>query len=77
MKRDMDLIRLILLKLEGKENVNSDLAEYTKNQVNYHKALLLEAGLAEGSKPKYSMSGGQLFQNFITDYRRASFPEFR
>ncbi|HEX8174068.1 MAG TPA: DUF2513 domain-containing protein [Pyrinomonadaceae bacterium] len=46
MRRDFELIRLLLLELEGDESVN--LSAYTGDQVNYHKALIKEAGLAEG-----------------------------
>ena len=46
MKRDMDLIRFLLLDIEGEEK--PDLSQFAKEQLNYHKALLIEAGLAEG-----------------------------
>ena len=46
MKRDLDLIRLILLDLEKEEEVS--LAAYSDAQITYHKALAYEAGLAEG-----------------------------
>jgi hypothetical protein len=46
MKRNMDLIRLLLLQLEGEEK--PILADYTKEQILYHKRLLIEAGLAHG-----------------------------
>lgn len=46
MKRDFELVRLLLIELEGEETV--DLSSYTAEQVNYHKALVKEAGLAEG-----------------------------
>ena len=42
----MDLIRLLLLDVEGEEK--PDLSVYSKEQLNYHKALLIEAGLVEG-----------------------------
>lgn len=47
MKRDFDLIRLLLIQIEGEEKVN--LSEYTEDQIKYHKALLIEAGLADGN----------------------------
>ncbi|HEX8190159.1 MAG TPA: DUF2513 domain-containing protein [Pyrinomonadaceae bacterium] len=47
MKRDFDLVRLILLELEKDETV--DLSPYTQEQINYHKALVKEAGFAEGT----------------------------
>ena len=46
MKRDFELIRSLLIELEGAESV--DLSSYTEEQVNYHKALIKEAGFAEG-----------------------------
>ena len=49
MKRDFELIRKLLLEIEGEK---VDLSSYTEDQILYHKALLLEAGLAEG-KPHY------------------------
>ncbi len=50
MKRDFELIRKLLLDIEGEE---VDLSPFTEDQILYHKALLLEAGLAEGPKPHY------------------------
>lgn len=47
MKRDMNLIRLILLDVEGEEEV--DLSSYTEEQIGYHRWLLINAGLAEGT----------------------------
>ena len=46
MKRDLDLIRKILLSIEsGKEE---DLSDYAPEVCNYHRALVIEAGLALG-----------------------------
>ncbi|MGA2140057.1 MAG: DUF2513 domain-containing protein [Verrucomicrobiia bacterium] len=42
----MDLIRLLLIHYEGEEK--PDLSGYTRDQLNYHRNLLLEAGLAHG-----------------------------
>ena len=47
MKRDMNLIRLILLETEG-EVPKPDLSAYTEDQRVYHSALLIEAGLIDG-----------------------------
>lgn len=47
MKRDMDLIRLLLLDKEGEDLVN--LSKYTDEQIKYHLALLIEAELMEGN----------------------------
>jgi hypothetical protein len=47
MKRDFELVRKLLIELEGEDSV--DLSPYTKEQVNYHKALIKEAGFAEGT----------------------------
>ena len=46
MKRDMDLIRLILLNVEGEEEI--DLSLYTQEKIGYHSWLLSDAGLVEG-----------------------------
>ncbi len=47
MKRDMNLIRLLLFHVEGEEP-KSDLSSYTQEQRVYHSALLIEAGLVAG-----------------------------
>ncbi len=47
MKRDMNLIRLLLLETEG-EDPKPDLSTYTEDQQVYHSALLIEAGLIDG-----------------------------
>ena len=47
MKRDMNLIRLQLLETEG-EDPKPDLSAYTEEQLVYHSALLIEAGLVHG-----------------------------
>ena len=47
MKRDMSLIRLLLLETEG-EDPKPDLSAYTEEQRVYHSALLIEAGLVHG-----------------------------
>ena len=46
MQKDLDLIRLLLFELEGEESV--DLSDYSTEQLNYHKALVVDAGFAEG-----------------------------
>ena len=48
MKRDMDLIRLLMLQTEGEEP-RPDLSGYTQAKVLYHYALLIEANLVHGS----------------------------
>jgi hypothetical protein len=47
MKRDMDLIRLLLLQTEREEPV-PDLSAFTEEQQVYHSALTIEAGLVHG-----------------------------
>ncbi len=44
MKRDMDLIRLLLRGYEGEEP-KPDLSNYTNEQKVYHDQLLADAGL--------------------------------
>ena len=46
MRKDVDLIRLILLQVEGEKQV--DLSPYNDDEINFHKALIKEGGLAEG-----------------------------
>jgi hypothetical protein len=47
MKRDMDLIRQILLRVEeGERTVATE--DYTEDQILYHCELAIEAGLLEG-----------------------------
>src|SRR5213594_1007924 len=47
MKRDMDLIRLQLLRVEGEQPV-PELEQYTERQKTYQMALCIEAGLVHG-----------------------------
>lgn len=54
MRRNVDLIRLLLLELEGEESV--DLGDFTTDQIDYHKALIVQAGFADGII-NYSSSG--------------------
>ena len=62
MKRDFDLIRNILLYLEGNHDI--DLSIYTKDQIDYHKALIVEAGFAEG-KAHYPSSHKTDIPSFV------------
>jgi hypothetical protein len=48
MKRDMDIIRLLLLEQETGEG-HEDLATYDEPLVVYNAALMLDAGFIEGS----------------------------
>ena len=54
MKRDYDLIRQLLLEVAGDSDV--DLSGFTEDQVKYHRELLIEAGLAEGTIKRSSRS---------------------
>ncbi len=47
MKRDMDLVRKLLLNLEGEENI--DLSSSSDEQKLYHTALLIDAELVFGA----------------------------
>ena len=47
MKRDMNLIRLLLLETEGGEP-KPNLSPYSQEKLVYHDALLIEAGLVHG-----------------------------
>jgi hypothetical protein len=52
MKRDLDLIRKILLKLEehehGRFTGKMEIEGYTEEQIGYHQYLAINAGLAMG-----------------------------
>jgi hypothetical protein len=48
MKRDMDLVRRILLFVQ-EGSPNSSIDGYSDGAVKYHRALVIEAGLAEGT----------------------------
>ncbi len=47
MKRDMELIRLQMLRVEAEEP-EPDLSSYSEEQKIYHMALCIEAGLVDG-----------------------------
>lgn len=60
MRRNDDLIRSLMLHLEQADSYVNDgieLEGYTQDEVAYHLALIVRAGLAEGPAPKYSSSG--------------------
>lgn len=44
----MELIRLLMLNLESENGEKADLSGYSEEQIGYHAALLVEAGLAKG-----------------------------
>ena len=48
MRRNMDLIRLLLLQVEG-EDPKPDLSEYSEEQQLYHMTLCIEADLVDGA----------------------------
>lgn len=48
MKRDMDIVRKVLLTVED-GNGGASFDGYADDSIKYHKALVIEAGLAEGS----------------------------
>jgi hypothetical protein len=48
MRRDIDLIRLLLLQTESKETLEA-MSRYTTEQALYHSALAIEAGLVKGA----------------------------
>jgi Hypothetical protein (DUF2513) len=54
MKRDMELVRKILLEIENHESgyapMNIAIAGYTEEQIRYHAFIMMEAGLIEGIK---------------------------
>src|SRR3984885_8599316 len=48
MRRDMELIRLLMMEVEGEEP-KPDLSGFTEEQQVYHMALLIEASLVDGN----------------------------
>jgi hypothetical protein len=60
MKRDLDLIRGLMLHLEQATKYVTDrdaIDGYSRDKVAYHLALIIEADFAEG-QPLYSNTGG-------------------
>ncbi len=55
MKRDVELARLILMRIEAQENYHDNIScefeGYTDEQVYYHIMLLHEAGLVNAMRP--------------------------
>ena len=49
MKRDMDVIRLLLLQVEGDEKAVEKLKAYDEQLVVYNAALLVDSGLIDGA----------------------------
>lgn len=47
MKRDMELVRKILLAVETSQS-NTPIDGYDEDAIRYHKALVIEKGLADG-----------------------------
>jgi hypothetical protein len=52
MKRDMDMIRRILLHVEQAQKPVETVPDCAQNVFDYHTALIIEAGLAEGDVGK-------------------------
>ena len=65
MKRDMDLIRLILLEIENKEDselsINLTVDGYSKEQVAYHCRLLYDHGFIDDYSAEYGDDELQVF----------------
>lgn len=60
MRRDDDLLRQLMLDLEQATKRMGDahpVPGYSRDQVAYHLALIVKAGLAEGPKPIYPSDG--------------------
>ena len=62
MKRDMELIRKMVLAIEeapgGFAPNQLDIDGYTENQIGYHAHLMIQAGLAKGSDMTHMGSSG-------------------
>lgn len=48
MKRDMELIRKILLAVQDRQP-NKPIEGFTNDELNYHRALVIDSGLIEGA----------------------------
>ncbi|EPR6691996.1 DUF2513 domain-containing protein, partial [Vibrio cholerae] len=72
MKRDMALIRKLLIDIEGHPNRINRISydEHTQEEVNYHISLMIDAGLLDGTYQRSvsvsSMAPSQIFINTIT-----------
>ena len=55
MKRDMDLLKLVLLESEGSEAV--DFGDWNEAEISYHRYLAIDAGLARGPAPIWTADG--------------------
>lgn len=58
MKREMELIRKIMLTVEDDQDISS-IEEYSLGSVKYHAALLIEAGLLDGKTYIYQSNTTQ------------------
>ena len=62
MKRDMDLVRRILLKIEesptGRAPREVEIEGYTAQQIKYHIFIMIEGGLVEGVRTQHLQSPG-------------------
>lgn len=63
MKRDMELVRLILLDVEGETEV--DMSAYSQEQITYHKKLLYDSGFIDGIDVS-SHSGWEIIEDQLT-----------
>jgi len=52
MKRDIDLVRLLLLRSEGDEDAKRKVEEYADDVRAYHVTIMLDAGLFIGESDK-------------------------
>ncbi|PPT33861.1 hypothetical protein XarjCFBP7653_21095 [Xanthomonas arboricola] len=64
MKRDMELVRQILLAVESGQ-AKSAFDGYDDDSIKYHKALVIEAGLAEGSVLKSGTGNREIPANVV------------
>lgn len=60
MRRDDDLMRLLMLDLEQASDFVTDrhkVTNFTRDQVAYHLAIILKSGMAEGPDVRYTSTG--------------------
>jgi hypothetical protein len=64
MKRNMDLIRLLLMRSEGDESARDACGKYTGEELGYHVQLMLDVGLVEGEA--FSRADGEFNGAVVT-----------
>jgi len=72
MKRDMDLVRRLLLDLEsapGPLDGSHEVSGYDEDAVAYHLGLLIRSGFADGPEPQYTFENTSKAPDFVLALR--------